>query len=84
MYLCYQREFQKSKKLQKVQKICFKFLQFEIRNLQTTLDGETIKTKVVDFFEMYNFVVQTLFIWIHLVYQNYVWSSYISKFEFFK
>jgi hypothetical protein len=34
----------------------------EVRFFQMTSDGETIKTKVVDFEKLYNFVVDNFFI----------------------
>jgi hypothetical protein len=49
-----------------------KFLLLKFWNFQTTSDGETTKMKVIDLFEIYNFIVQTFFIWIRLVYQNFV------------
>ena len=41
-----------------------------------------IKTKVVVTDEFYNFVFDDFFIWNHLVFQNFVQSSHISKFKF--
>jgi hypothetical protein len=43
-------------------KIMFEFLTLEIQFFQTTSDGETTKTKVVDFEKLYNFVVDNFFI----------------------
>jgi len=40
------------------------------------------KTKVVDLDDFYNFVVDDLFIWNHLVPQNSIRSSQILKFKF--
>jgi hypothetical protein len=49
----------------------------------TTLsDGEITNTKVVDLNGFYNFVVDDLFIWNHLMFQNIVWSYHILKFKF--
>jgi len=41
-------------------------------------DEETTKTKVVDFEELYNFIVDNFFIWNHLSKKNYVWISHIE------
>ena len=49
-----------------VLKLCFKFPQFEIQICETTSDGETTKTKVVDLDKNYNFVVNDFSIWICL------------------
>ena len=46
-------------------KIVIEFLTFEIKFVQT-LDGETTKTKIVDLDDIYNFVVENLFVWIGL------------------
>ena len=39
-----------------------KFKNFEIQILQWTSDGKSTKTKVVDLYENYNFVVDDFFI----------------------
>ena len=44
----------------------FKFLTFEIQNFQTTSDGETIITKVVNLDDIYNFAVENFFICIRV------------------
>ena len=36
-------------------------------------DGETIKTKMVDLKNLYNFIADNLFIWNDLSNENYVW-----------
>jgi len=60
----------------------FEFLMLEIRFFETTSDGETTKTKVVDLVKLYNFV-GNFFISNHL-YQinvgvaiNYLWYSVV-------
>jgi hypothetical protein len=40
-----------------------------------TSDGETTKTKVVDPKNLYNFVVNNIFIWIRLEYQTLILNS---------
>ena len=40
-----------------VLKLCFKFSQFKIQICETTSNGETSKTKVVDLDKNYNFIV---------------------------
>jgi hypothetical protein len=58
-------------------------LKFDFHQIiQTNLDGEITKTKIVDLDEIYNFVSGIFFIWNHLWSQNSVWSSYIVKFNF--
>ena len=47
-----------------------------------TLDGQTIKTKVVDLEELYNFIVNNFFILNHLFKENYVWISHILNSKF--
>jgi hypothetical protein len=37
-----------------------------------TSNGETEKAKVVDLEKLYNFIVDNIFIWNHLVEDNYV------------
>lgn len=44
----------------------------EFQNFQTTLDGKTIKMKVVGLEKLYNFVVDNLLIQNHLVIKKYV------------
>ena len=39
-------------------------------------------TKAVDIDDLYNFVVDDLSIWNHLVFENVVWSCHNSKFKF--
>jgi hypothetical protein len=45
-------------------------------------NGETIKTKVVDLDEFYNFDVDDFYIWNYLVPQNSIWSCQILKLKF--
>jgi len=47
-------------------KIMFEFLTFKIQNFQMTSDRVMTKIKVVNLLELYNFVVDNFFIWIHL------------------
>jgi hypothetical protein len=46
------------------------------------LDGEMTKTKVIDLDGFYQFVVDNLFIWNHLLSQTIVWNCHILKFKF--
>jgi len=59
------------------------FLKFKIHFFQTTSDGETPKTKVVDLENLCNFVVVDVFNWNHLFMENYSWISSHLKFKFF-
>jgi len=56
----------------------------EIRIFQTTLDGETAKTKVVDLEKLCNFIVNNFFIGNHLSKENYGWISSQFKIKFFQ
>jgi len=63
-----------------VLKLCFKFSQFEIQICETTSDGETSKTKVVDLEKLYNFIVDDFFIWNNLYKKKsrefpHIWNS---------
>jgi hypothetical protein len=40
----------------------FDFLKFEIQNFQTTLDGETDKTKIIALDDINNFIVENVFV----------------------
>ena len=54
-----------------------------MNNVTITLsDEEMTKIKVIDFDELYNFVVDDFFIWNHLVFKNVVWSCHNLKFKF--
>jgi hypothetical protein len=53
------------------------FLTFEIQFFQTSSDGEMPKTKGADLEKLYNFVVDNVFIWNHLVKENYMWICHI-------
>ena len=41
------------------------------------------KTKVVDIDVLYNFVVDDLFSWNHLVFKNVIWSCHNLKFKIY-
>jgi hypothetical protein len=49
--------------------------------LKTNSNGKTTNMKVVGLEKCWNFVVDNVLVWYHLVMQNYVW---ILKFELFK
>jgi hypothetical protein len=57
------------------------FKKFKFWILKTTSKEKTTNMKVVGIEELWNFVVDNVLVWNHLVMQNYVW---ILKFEFFK
>jgi hypothetical protein len=40
------------------------------------------KTKVINIDELYNFVVDDIFSWNHLVFENVIWSCHNLKLEF--
>jgi hypothetical protein len=54
------------------------FKKFKIWILKTTSKEKTTNMKVVGIKELWNFVVDNVLVWNHLVMQNYVW---ILKFE---
>jgi hypothetical protein len=58
-----------------VLKVWVKLSQFKIQIYQTTSNGKTTKTKVVDLNENYNFVVDDFFIWIRLRSQVFISKS---------
>jgi hypothetical protein len=41
------------------------------------------KIKIIGIDELYNFVVDDLFIWDHLVFENVVWICHNLKFKFY-
>jgi hypothetical protein len=55
---------------------------FEFQIVQTKLDGELTKIKVLDLDEIYNFIVDDFFIWNHLLAQNSIRISKSLKFKF--
>jgi hypothetical protein len=57
------------------------FKKFKIWILKTISKEKTTNMKVVGIEELWNFVVDNVLVWNHLVMQNYV---LILKFEFFK
>jgi hypothetical protein len=59
----------------------FDLKKIKIWILKTTLNGKTTNMKVVGLEKLWNFIVDNVLVWNHLVIQNYVW---ILKFEFFK
>jgi len=59
-------------------KYSLKISHIEIQIFRMASDEETTKTKVVDFEELYNFIVDNFFIWNHLSKKNYVWISHIE------
>jgi hypothetical protein len=58
-----------------VLKLCFKFSECEIQNFETASDGKPIKIKVVVLDDIYNFIVETFFIWIFLESQIFISKS---------
>jgi hypothetical protein len=69
-------------------KLCLDFLTFDIQILQTTLDGEMIRTKVIDLKKLWNYVVDTFsFETVEgpkYIFQNQVnikWGGWISEMD---
>jgi hypothetical protein len=62
-------------------KTTFEFKKFKNWILKTTSKEKTTNMKVVGIQELWNFLVDNVLVWNHLVMQNYVW---ILKFEIFK
>ena len=61
------------------------FLKFQIWKVQILINDKMTKIKVVDLHDLYNFYVYQIFIWDHLMSQNY-FSSFdfnFLKFNFF-
>jgi hypothetical protein len=56
------------------------FHKFKIRIFKTTSNRKTTKIKVLGIKKLWNFIVDKILVWNHLVMQNFVW---ILKFYFF-
>jgi hypothetical protein len=62
-------------------KTTFEFKNFKIWILKKIFERKNTNMKVVGIEELWNFVVDNVLVWNHLVIQNYVW---ILQFDFFK
>jgi hypothetical protein len=62
-------------------KTTYEFKKIKIWILKITSNGKTTKMKVIGLEKLWNFVVDNVLGWNHLVMQNYVW---ILKFEILK
>ena len=65
-----------------VPNFCSKLSNFEIKILNYKKIWRNDQIKVVHLDELQNFFVDNFSIWNHLLFQNFIWSSYILKFKF--